>query len=42
MLHSEECSCLWDMMLVMLVRMTCLPMQLASDKGDNIEWIKWN
>jgi hypothetical protein len=38
MMHSEKCTCSWDMMLVMLVSMTCLLMQLAGSKGDNIEW----
>jgi hypothetical protein len=29
------------MMLVMLVSMTCLLMQLAGHKRDNIEWSTW-
>jgi hypothetical protein len=38
MMHNEECTCLWDMMLVTLVRMTCLPMQLAGDKGITLSY----
>jgi hypothetical protein len=41
MMHSEKCTCSWDMMLVMLVSMTCLLMQLAGNKGDNIERSTW-
>jgi hypothetical protein len=33
MVHNEECTSSWDMMLVMLVSMTGLPIQLASNKG---------
>jgi hypothetical protein len=36
-MHSEKCTCSWDMMPVMLVSMTCLLMQLAGNKRDNIE-----
>jgi hypothetical protein len=32
MMRTEECTCSWDMMLVMLVSMTCLPMQLVGNK----------
>jgi hypothetical protein len=35
MMHSEKCTCSWDMMLVMLVSMTCLLMQLAGNMGNN-------
>jgi hypothetical protein len=38
MTRSEECTCSWDMMLVMLVSMTCLPMQLAGNQGTTIGW----